>query len=351
MLEDRVVGCLLGTAVGDALGLPFEGLSRRRGVRLVGSPDRHRFLWGRGMISDDTEHTCLVAASFLAAGDDLDRYERELARRLRWWLLGAPAGVGLATLRATLRLWLGFSPARSGVRSAGNGPAMRSAILGALCDDRERLRAYVHRNSRLTHTDPRAEQGALAVALAAHLAARTDDITHAGFVRQFTELAGPSATEMRRLLENVADSVDEGRTTLAHADAMGLSRGVTGFVCHTVPICIHAWLSHPGDYRSAVESVIRCGGDADTTAAITGGIVGAAVGRAGIPDEWVAGIREWPRTVAWMEQLARAAAASTRGGETLPTVPSLPVWGLLGRNTLFATIVLVHGFRRLLPPY
>ena len=73
---------------------------------------------------------------------------------------------------------------------------------------------------------------------------------------------------------------------------MGLSRGVTGFVCHTVPICIHAWLSHPGDYRSAVESVIRCGGDADTTAAITGGIVGAAVGRAGIPDEWVGWFRD-----------------------------------------------------------
>jgi ADP-ribosyl-[dinitrogen reductase] hydrolase len=302
------------------------------------------------MVSDDTEHTCFVAASYLAAGDDLDRFERELARRLRWWLLCVPAGVGLATLRATLKLWLGVPPSRSGVRSAGNGPAMRSAILGAMCDDRERLRASVHRTSRLTHTDPRAEHGALAVALAAHLAARTDDITPNEYVRQFAELAGPTASEMTQLLEQVAVSVAEGRTTREHADAMGLSRGVTGFVCHTVPICIHAWLSHPRDYRAAVESVIRCGGDTDTTAAITGGIVGAAVGRAGIPDEWIAGIWEWPRTVAWMEELAVVVAVGSRS-EPAPTVPSLPVWGLMGRNGLFAAIVLTHGFRRLLPPY
>lgn len=351
MHEDRIVGSLLGTAVGDALGLPFEGLSRRRGVRLVGSPDRQRLLWGRGMVSDDTEHSCFVAASYLEAGYDPDRYEQELARRFRWWLLGVPAGVGLATLRATLKLWLGFSPAHSGVRSAGNGPAMRAAILGALCDDPEQLSALVHRSSRLTHTDPRAHHGALAVALAAHLAARTEEITPVEYLRRFAEFSGPEAAGMQRLLASVADSVEAGHSTLEHADQMGLSRGVTGFVCHTVPVCIHAWLSHPRDYRTAIDSVIRCGGDTDTTAAITGGIVGAAVGRAGIPEEWISGICEWPRTVGWMEQLARAAAAAGRGSDTLASVPALPVWGLGGRNALFAAVVLAHGFRRLLPPY
>ncbi|MBK8478230.1 MAG: ADP-ribosylglycohydrolase family protein [Opitutaceae bacterium] len=42
---------MLGTAVGDAIGLPYEGISRQRAARLFGPPDRHRFVVGRGMVS------------------------------------------------------------------------------------------------------------------------------------------------------------------------------------------------------------------------------------------------------------------------------------------------------------
>src|SRR5262249_40889645 len=58
---DAIIGCLLGTAAGDAIGLPVEGLSPRRQRRLFGEIDSHRLLFGRGMTSDDTEHTCIVA--------------------------------------------------------------------------------------------------------------------------------------------------------------------------------------------------------------------------------------------------------------------------------------------------
>jgi ADP-ribosylglycohydrolase len=46
MAETHIVGCILGTAVGDAIGLPYEGLSRRRAAKLLGQPDRHRFFYG-----------------------------------------------------------------------------------------------------------------------------------------------------------------------------------------------------------------------------------------------------------------------------------------------------------------
>ena len=135
MQADAIAGAILGCAVGDAIGLPYEGLSRRRGVRLLGEPVRHRFLFGRGMVSDDTEHTCMVAQALCANPNDPIAFGRDFGRRLRWWLLGLPAGIGLATLRAILKLWLGFAPERSGVFSAGNGPAMRAAIFGAVFDD------------------------------------------------------------------------------------------------------------------------------------------------------------------------------------------------------------------------
>ena len=77
---NRLTGALLGTAVGDALGLPREGLSRRRAERLYGSgPIRHRFLFGRGMLSDDTEHACMTAQALLAAPEDEARFARSLA--------------------------------------------------------------------------------------------------------------------------------------------------------------------------------------------------------------------------------------------------------------------------------
>ena len=73
------------------------------------------------MLSDDTEHACMTAQALLTAGDEPVRVARALAWKLRWWLLALPAAVGWGTLSAIARSWIGFSPRRSGVQSAGNG--------------------------------------------------------------------------------------------------------------------------------------------------------------------------------------------------------------------------------------
>jgi hypothetical protein len=97
---DRITGLLLGTAIGDSLGLPREGLSRGRAARIYGGPLRQRLVLGRGMLSDDTEHACMTAQALLVAGGDPRTFARVLAGKLRWWLLGLPAAVGWGTLRA-----------------------------------------------------------------------------------------------------------------------------------------------------------------------------------------------------------------------------------------------------------
>ena len=202
----------------------------------------------------------------------------------------------------------------------------------------------------MTHTDPRAEAGALAVAVAAFLA---------GGQTPTSGLSGTYLLEMKRLLEDgelltrigsAVRSVQNAETTDAYAASIGAGEHVSGYVNQTVPIVIHAWLSFPSEYRSAVLAVIRCGGDTDTTAAIVGAIVGAAVGKDGIPAEWLSALAERPRSVAWMERLAGqlAAVQETHAPQKPLGLPLLP---LLGRNLLFTTVVLAHGFRRLLPPY
>jgi ADP-ribosylglycohydrolase len=355
--SDRIAGAILGTAVGDALGLPREGLSRRRAGRLFGGPPlRHHFLFGRGMVSDDTEHTCMTGQALLRAPDDADRFARALAWRLRFWLLGLPAGTGWATLRAVVKLWLGFPPSRSGVWSAGNGPAMRAALLGVcLGQDRERLRAHVRASARLTHTDPRAERGAFLVALAAHFGAvhGPQGVRGDVFLREAREALPDADDELRGLLDHVEEHLRREAPAVELADALGLRRGVSGYVYHTVPVALYGWLRHPGDFRQAVEEVIVLGGDADSTGAVVGAIAGATVGAGGIPAAWLDGLLEWPRSVAWMRRLAERLARQFPAGASPERQGPLPLFwpGLMPRNLFFLAAVLAHGFRRLLPPY
>ena len=334
--SDAYAGLLLGTAVGDAVGLPREGLSARRAARLFGGgPLRMQLLpLGRGLCSDDTEHAAMTAQALLASGGDPAAFARSLAWRLRGWLLGLPAGVGWATLRATLKLWLGWPPARSGVWSAGNGPAMRAAVIGLFARDDEHLRALVAASTRLTHADPRAEAGARVVAWAARLGAEV----------------GPVAVTFDRFWSAVDADLPEGELRRALGrlregpDIVVGPAGVSGYVNHTVPAAVAAWLAHPGDVRGAVEWVVRLGGDADTTGAIAGALVGATAGAAAVPADWTVGLAEWPRSVGWLRRLAVRLAD---GGPPLPLF-----WpGLVARNLVFAVVVIGHGVRRLLPPW
>lgn len=351
-------GCLLGTAAGDALGLPYEGLSPRRRARLFPDVDKYHLLpFGRGMCSDDTEHTILVAqalskTAYFAKTSQVDAFRAKLACGMRLWLLGLPAGIGMATLKGILKLWF-FLPQRwLGTFSAGNAPSMRSALIGVYwADDPELLRAHVRAATRLTHSDPKAEHAALAVALAASMSARSaGSIDASEYARQLRTFLGAEGGELAALMDRVATSVQAGESTPAFAQGMGLERGVTGYAFHTVPVALHAWLAHPGNYREAVLGAIECGGDTDTVAAITGAVAGAGTGPGGIPPEWLRALAEWPRTVPWMEQLAQSLAAE-RSNYASPGPLPAPALKLGARNLFFLAVVLLHGFRRMLPPY
>jgi len=348
--ESPILGALVGCAVGDALGLPYEGLTNRRAARLLGPPNRHRFFLGRGMVSDDTEHTRMVAQALCTSPRDPEAFERHLAWSLRWWLLGVPAGIGLATLRAILKLWMGLGPKRSGVYSAGNGPAMRSPILGAAVEDPDLLRALVHASTRITHTDPRAFQGALATAVAAHCS-RRGEVTFEAYVdRLRTTQREPLCPTLDSLLGEVKGSTTAGEDTPGFAARLGFGQKVSGFVYQTVPIALHAWLSYPSDYRAAVEQTILCGGDTDTTAAIVGAIVGAGVGWRGIPQAWREGLWEWPANLEWMVSLASATQRAVQSG-CPGSYPHLFWPYQLARNGVFLSGVFGHLARRALPPY
>lgn len=348
MQRSQILGCLLGIAVGDSIGLPYEGLSRKRAQRLFGPPDRHRFLWQRGFFSDDTEQNCLVLQAFCEAGGDCDQFRVALARRLRWWFASLPPGIGMATAKSILRLWCGYPPARSGVFSAGNGASMRAPLLGVLLDDPDEIERWVEASSLLTHSDPRAIQGAQLIAQATWLTSRRSTVSKEDFWQRLLTRDWFADSEWKPLLERVLESLDRSEATLDFAKSLQLERGVTGYICHTLPVVIHAWLTHADDLRSAVMTAVSCGGDTDTTAAIVGGIVGAGVGEAGIPAEWLTNLGDWPRSVSWLRKLAESVPAEDA---PVALARELPLPLLLVRNLFVLAVVLAHGFRRLAPPY
>ncbi len=352
-VRDRCRGVILGTAVGDSIGLPAEGISRQRAKKLFRGRWRHRLVINWGMVSDDTDHAVFVAQSLLAYPHSSDLFAKRLSWCLRWWLLSGPASVGYATLKSVLRLWLGVSPAHSGVYSAGNGSATRSAPIGAFfADSPDQIDENVEASTRLTHSDPRALTGAKAVAyltawiIRDRLVERPElDDTLAFLLR-----ASDGDDEWITIVQSIDSAHHQSLSVEQFAQSIGLSDGVTGYMYHTVPVAIYAWYRHFGCFEDTVSAVLDCGGDTDTAGAIVGALAGAVVGEQGIPRDWLNGIHDWPRGIRVFRAVADRLAEKSQPPEAGSPVSYF--WpGVVPRNLFFLLVVLLHGFRRLAPPY
>ena len=126
---------------------------------------------------------------------------------------------------------------------------------------------------------------------------------------------------------------------------LGQPSAVTGFAYHSLPVAIYSWLRHTGSFEPVTESVVRCGGDTDTMAAIAGALAGCETSESGIPSDWLVGVKDWPRCIRFTRQVASRLA---EGQVTRPVGYFWP--GVIPRNLVFL-VVLLRGFRRMLPPY
>ena len=306
-----------------------------------------RFIFGRGMVSDDTEHTIMVAQALLEHPDDSLKFQQSLAWKFRWWFLGLPGGVGLATARACLKLSVGFPAGRSAVQSAGSGPAMRSAIIGAyFAENAEKRKDFALASSRLTHRSWQADTAALAVAECAALASTNNGCADSLSVIQVLKRLS-SEPEWQRTISELDTSLNNQQPVAEFARRMGLEKQVSGYSLHVVPVAIYAWLRHPTDFRAALTSALDCGGDTDTVGAIVGALAGASGGKNCIPSEWLNTIWEWPRSSAVIERIADQLSGQRASGQPMGSVRYF--WpAQIFRNLVFFITVLVHGFYRII---
>ncbi|MBI5622387.1 MAG: ADP-ribosylglycohydrolase family protein [Elusimicrobia bacterium] len=340
-LSDRLTGVLLGTALGDSLGLPAEGLSSAVILRRFGRVERFHLLGSLGFVSDDTEQSALVAQSLARHPDDPEACARAFRRSLLGWFLRLPWGVGLATVRACLRIGLGFKV--SGVASAGNGAAMRAAVVGVFFHDKPGERRTFGRSLALvTHTDPRAVEAALFAAELAGLCAsagpRDDRLALAAKAMEVVE--EPS---LREALER---GLALAGRDLAPAEA-GKELGNSGYSVHTAALAACCFVRYGAEPLGAVAATIAAGGDTDTIAAIVGAWVGALHGGAGLPLEIIGRIHDGPFGPSHLRKLGLCLAEVKAGGR--PEVPGYCWPAAMARNLALYPVILGHGLRRLVP--
>ncbi len=336
-VKDAFEGVLLGTAIGDALGLPFEGMTTKAVARAFREPLRFTFVGRTGIVSDDTEQTALVAQSLAAHPADRNACVAAFRWSLLGWFLRLPWGIGFGTLRACMRIALGLQ--RSGVGSAGNGAAMRAAVIGAFFfDDAAARRESSDAIAKVTHTDERGVEGARFVAEVAAMCLEKGTETAPAEIASAACAVVGSAPLREAIARAIA--LASGEETVAAAASV---LGNTGFVLHTVSLATFCFVRSGARPGEALAAAVRAGGDTDSNAAIVGAWMGALHGASGLPAPLVASLHDGPFGLSHLRALASdLAAARTSGASTLATY-RWPV--AMIRNVALFPIVLAHAFR------
>ncbi|MGW0189995.1 ADP-ribosylglycohydrolase family protein [Streptomyces sp. NPDC003362] len=278
LLPERAVGAVVGSAVGDALGAPFEfgpeGAFTARfpqpggGGEMCGGGG-----WDPGEATDDTQMAVLVGESLLECGGlDLP----DVFRRFQRWAAAEPKDIGLQT-EAVLGSGDPWDTAaalhfQTNQRAAGNGALMRAATSGVHFAGRGRDATMdaARRLAALTHGDRAAWEGTaifhelLRVALTGGdpLAAVPGTLTavHPGHRERYAVVLAPDW----------------------HPD---LATEFNGAVWPCLGSAVWA-VRTTSSYEDAVRAAVDLGGDTDTVAAVTGGLAGAVYGAGAIPERW-----------------------------------------------------------------
>ena len=296
-------GALIGGAIGDALGRPWEAQGPKASREALTSLGRYGKWPGwksgpTGTITDDTQLTMCIAESLCAVGH-LD--PEDLARRFVEWL-PVGRGMGASTVKAVTALHAGMPWFRAGVPSAGNGAAMRVSPIGLRnAADVNAIRREAAISALITHATGMAVVSAIAqafmVALCVHRTVgdlttdglRSELLTRLaivldGVVEEAVPERRPDRPGRYRLRDRLAEATNRSFATAADAFEY-FHNGA--FVLESLPAALWCFLRHWDDPEQAILTAVSGGYDADTVAAMTGALVGALHGEGGFPSPWL----------------------------------------------------------------
>lgn len=297
---------MLGTFVGDALGMPFEGHSHhtiKSQFNRVCKMMEVRL--GKGTYTDDTEMMIAIAESLIAckgfngphmAQCFLDNFHLE-------------RGYGAGTIKALSLIKSGTAWNHAGKMvfnggSFGNGAAMRIAPVSVLYyDNLKTLRTIASKATLITHAHLLGKEGAIlqayAISLAMQLKAEdTFDTSH--FLQKLLNYLLPEARVYKKKLEILGKLLGKDNDLEIIITQLGNDSSAP----NSVPTALYCFLSHPHSFEDALVHAVGLGGDTDTIAAMTGAISGAYHGKNAIPTQWLGDLENGEKGRDYIEQLA-----------------------------------------------
>lgn len=315
-LSDRFAGCLVGGAVGDALGYPIEFCSYQRICELFG-PQGIQDYWleetgGTALFSDDTQMTLFTAEGLVKAGAGATRAEYASAIHkayLDWlrtqrgtyvegkagytWLFQvpelysrrAPGNTCLSAL-GSRRMGLMEEPIN---HSKGCGGVMRVAPCGLFFDDPDEAAMVAALAAAITHGHPLGYISAAGLAYIVNRCALAAPASLESVVRDCIDLLPTWFEDERAYAEDMADRLAHA-IDLAHntdpdqQNILCLGEGWVGE--EALAIAVYAALRHEGDFTGTIVCSVNHGGDTDSTGAIAGNIAGAQLGLGAIEARW-----------------------------------------------------------------
>jgi ADP-ribosylglycohydrolase len=303
VLLDRVTGALLGAAAGNALGRLGEQKQRRRGSAQFVSADtlaRATLTGPSRKVRAGVQQLLISINALLEAGEGAPPMVSDrIVDRVR--SLRVPGRALLATVEQRRA---GMPWFEAGTGSFGEGALCRAIAAGlVLADDPVRRPVMAGLDAAVTHASQKAVHAATLVAGSiAALVRRTDALLP----------GSPDTSELDTALANVGLD-QEAETTIAAALRV-----------------LHA---HPGDPTRAIAIAASVPGNADTFAAITGALAGAAYGAAALPDRWTTHVEFGGE----LRSLAARIVARLVGDTTEPTGVAR-IWFLLDRSGSMGSI-------------
>jgi ADP-ribosyl-[dinitrogen reductase] hydrolase len=329
MVQERIVGAMLGLACGDALGAPAEFKSpaevQRRWGRIADMVGGGQ--WAPGEWTDDTGMTLCMAEGILQQPDDP---VAEVGKRFLEWQqtakdVGATISAAIGNYRRHGSDWSAAArdtPQAQSGKAAGNGSLMRTLPVALAYRDNAALLKQSARLSAMTHFDPQAEVCCAVYCLWIKRLLRGQpprsawqDAVHAGrAVAQHGPVA-PDTPGPSPLPDNFWSRL-EAIPALTYA---GLQpSGYAGYVVECLEAAVWCCL-HAGSLEEALVQAVNLAGESDTIAAVAGGAAGAYWGTRDIPSRWLEALYQRDR----VEEAGKQLAARHRNlaGYSQPSVP------------------------------